>query len=51
MQQVIAELSVEFQKLISYPHLHDFLLMLRNCCNQKILHLENPVAIQFACLR
>lgn len=35
MQHMIGELSMEFQKLISYPHQHDFLLMLRYCCNQK----------------
>ena len=40
MQQMIGELSTEFQKLISYPHQHDFMLMLCYCCNKKILHLE-----------
>ena len=38
MQKVIADVSMEFQKLISYPHQHDFLLMLSYCCNQKIIH-------------
>ena len=43
MQQMIGELSMEFQKLISYPHQHNFMLMLRYCCNQKLLHLERAI--------
>ena len=43
MQQMIGELSMEFQKLISYPHQHNFLLIIRYCCNQKILHLERAI--------
>ena len=30
-------------ELISYAHPHNFMLMLRYCCNQKILHLERAI--------
>jgi hypothetical protein len=39
MTQKLTDLQAEFQKLISYPHPHDFLLLLRYCCNQKLIYL------------
>ena len=49
IQQVIADLPVEFQKLSSYPHPHTshvFLLM-HYCCNQKILQFPLGPHIHF----
>ena len=39
MRKRLDELDSEFQKLLPYPHPHDFLLLVRYCCNQKIMHL------------
>jgi hypothetical protein len=39
MEELISSLQQEFQHLLPYPHQHDFLLMVRYCCNQKIVHL------------
>ena len=39
MQHKLEDLNTEFQKLLPYPYPHDFLLLVRYCCNQKIMHL------------
>ena len=39
MTTCLRDLDLEFQKLLRYPHPQDFLLLIRYCCNQKILHL------------
>ena len=36
---------MEFQKLISFPHQNDFLLMIHYCCNKKMLHLERALQV------
>ena len=43
MQQTITNLDAEFQKLLPFPYPQEFLLLLRKCCNQKILHLERAI--------
>ena len=39
MAECLLDLNEEFQNLLPYPHPHDFLLFVRFCCNQKIMHL------------
>ena len=52
MKKRLEELKSEFQKLLPYPHPHDFLLLVRYCCNQKIMHLlrhlPGPQILDFA---
>ena len=39
MEERLVTLQDEFQHLLPYPYPHDFLLFVRFCCNQKIMHL------------
>ena len=39
MQDKLTSLQTEFQLLLPYLHLQDFLLFLLSCCNTKIMHL------------
>ena len=39
MEERLVTLQDEFNNLLPYPYPHDFLLFVRYCCNQKIVHL------------
>ena len=39
LNRVMEELTQEFQHLLPFSYQHDFLLMVRFCANQKIMHL------------
>ncbi len=39
VQQTLAECEQEFQKLICFPYANCFMLLLRYCCNQKLMYL------------
>jgi hypothetical protein len=44
MEERITVLTQEFQHLLPFPYPHDFLLMVRYCANQKIMHLLRHLA-------
>ena len=44
MDERLTVLTREFQHLLPYPYPHDFRMMVRYCCNQKIVHLLRHIA-------
>ena len=39
MATLLADLNTEFQQLLQHPYPHDFLLLFKYCCNQKLMYL------------
>jgi hypothetical protein len=46
VSQVLADCEQEFQKLTRFPFANCFLLLLRYCCNQKLMYLMRNVSPQ-----
>ena len=44
VQQNLAECEQEFHKLIHFPYANCFMLLLRYCCNQKLMYLMRNVS-------
>ena len=44
VQQTLASCEQEFQKLICFPYANCFMLLLRYCCNQKLMYLMRNVS-------